>query len=793
MRPVRLVIEGFSAFRDKVEVDFEGADLFALVGSTGSGKSSLIDAMVFALYGSVPRLDKRLVHPVITQGRVQARVRFDFAVGETAYSAVRVVKRTAKGATTPEARLESGDQVLAGSARELDVEIERLLGLSFAQFTTCVVLPQGEFARLLHDTAAERQDLLVRLLDLGLYRQLGSAARSRASAADEGAQQIAAQLAELGDIAIDELEARRARVAVLEDLCEQLGRAEPRLAALAAQLADAAADAERATDRLRRLDSVAVPAGVAELAGDLVDAVAALDVAAADEMAAGAAVDAARAGAASLTPRHELERSRDLHERRIGLVRMLDKGAAAVEVAGVACAAAAAAMSAATEAHDQATAALEVARSHHRAAHLRSALVAGEPCPVCDQVVVTTPTTRDAGVDAAEVAATDAARAAAAARTALEAAGAEEARVVAKLEAVRADLDAVERALEGGPTPEAIDAGIAACDAADAAVVAAEAAHRAARAARTAAERRRADLVARESDAWSAFDATRDAVAVLEPPPAERSDLVAAWDLLTSWAAGARPAEDAARDAADARRREAEEGRRTVEAELAAACVAAGLVVPPGSSARTVADAARTEAIVEVARFEARIDEVERLVARRAALEEQRVVAALLGRLLRADGFEKWLLDEASSRLLEGATTTLLQLSGGQYSLTLDEKREQFVVVDHHAADERRLARTLSGGETFLASLALALALAEQVAELSAEGAPKLESMFLDEGFGTLDADTLDVVATAIEELGASGRVVGLVSHVRELAERVPVRFEVVKGPTTSTVTRVDR
>ncbi len=233
MRPLRLTIEGFSAFRDRVDVDFEGADLFALVGSTGAGKSSLIDAMVFALYGTVPRLDKRLVHPVITQGRAQARVRFDFAVGDETFTAVRVVKRTSRGATTPEARLERAGEVLAGSARELDAEVERLLGLSFSQFTTCVVLPQGDFARLLHDTAADRQDLLIRLLDLGLYRRLGQAARARAAGAEEGVRQMDAQLAELGDVGPEQLATLRARVAVLDALCAELADAEPREAAIA--------------------------------------------------------------------------------------------------------------------------------------------------------------------------------------------------------------------------------------------------------------------------------------------------------------------------------------------------------------------------------------------------------------------------------------------------------------------------------------------------------------------------------------------------------------------------------
>ncbi|MFN2614341.1 MAG: SbcC/MukB-like Walker B domain-containing protein, partial [Actinomycetota bacterium] len=91
----------------------------------------------------------------------------------------------------------------------------------------------------------------------------------------------------------------------------------------------------------------------------------------------------------------------------------------------------------------------------------------------------------------------------------------------------------------------------------------------------------------------------------------------------------------------------------------------------------------------------------------------------------------------------------------------------------------------------FLASLALALALSDRIAQLSANTAVQLESIFLDEGFGTLDVETLETVATALETLSSTNRVVGIITHVRDLAERVPVRFEVRKGPTTSVVEKV--
>jgi exonuclease SbcC len=138
---------------------------------------------------------------------------------------------------------------------------------------------------------------------------------------------------------------------------------------------------------------------------------------------------------------------------------------------------------------------------------------------------------------------------------------------------------------------------------------------------------------------------------------------------------------------------------------------------------------------------------------------------------------------------VDGASRILRELSGGQYDLVHD--KGEFSVVDHHDAALRRAVRTLSGGETFQASLALALALSEQLAGLST-GAASLESIVLDEGFGTLDAASLDTVAATLESLAARGdRMVGVVTHVGALAERIPVRFEIRKDARSAHVERV--
>jgi exonuclease SbcC len=264
-------MEGFTAFRAPTVVDFAGADLFALVGPTGSGKTSVIDALTFALYGSVPRLDdRRAVAPVISQNLNEARVRLDFTVDGEAYTAVRVVRATrAGGATTKEARLQRGDEVLAGAADEVTEAVTALLGLTFEHFTTCVSLPQGQFARFLHDRPRSRQDLLVRLLDLGLYDRVATAARQRGAVARNRAEVAAGQLDGLAGVTPEVRAEAAARVEVLAALVDRLAGGRPRLDELNAAATRAQSRADDLAGQVALLERLVAPEGVAELAAEL--------------------------------------------------------------------------------------------------------------------------------------------------------------------------------------------------------------------------------------------------------------------------------------------------------------------------------------------------------------------------------------------------------------------------------------------------------------------------------------------------------------------------------------------
>ncbi len=278
MRPVELEIVGFTAYRDETTIDFRNADLFALTGPTGSGKSSIVDAIVFALYGSVPRYgDRRAVEPVITLGKNEARIQFDFTVGDDAYRVARVVRRTkGGGATTAEARLEHGRVTLASGADEVTKKVEELLGLAYEHFIKAVVLPQGEFARFLHDKPRERQELLRELLDLRVYRRIRDLANERKSVADRLLAGHQREVDLLAERAGGDEDAASRRVSELERLRDTIARIRTQVASIDEQLKDATkqiADEEAAMSAL----AIRSPDGLDELVGRISDADTAVD------------------------------------------------------------------------------------------------------------------------------------------------------------------------------------------------------------------------------------------------------------------------------------------------------------------------------------------------------------------------------------------------------------------------------------------------------------------------------------------------------------------------------------
>lgn len=159
----------------------------------------------------------------------------------------------------------------------------------------------------------------------------------------------------------------------------------------------------------------------------------------------------------------------------------------------------------------------------------------------------------------------------------------------------------------------------------------------------------------------------------------------------------------------------------------------------------------------------------------RQTLEEWSHLNHLIGSQ-KGDKFRRFAQGLTLDNLVWLANNQLNRLHGRYLLRRKASESLELEVVDTWQADALRDTRTLSGGESFLVSLALALALSDLVSHKT-----RIESLFLDEGFGTLDAQTLDIALDALDALNASGKTIGVISHVEAMKERIPVQIKVRK------------
>ena len=482
MRPVRLELEGFTSFRERTVVDFEGVELFALAGPTGAGKSSVIDAMIFALYGTVPRLDdERQVAPVVSQGRTEARVRLDFDVGGERWTAVRVVRlrdgrrRRRREATAGAGGGGGGRQrpgAGRGDRRPARADLPAVHDLRGPAPGPVRPVPPGQAGRAAGPARPAA--------GAGPVRRRPRGGRAGGGAPGGGADGAARPISPRWPRPprrrwprsrarcerLDALVARRGGAPARADR----GRAAPRRMPRRSGPARRAAEAPRRsapTDRRRRSGrprrrgpGCASPAPRKRRRAPSPTLERARD----DRLAAG--------------DRGPLERWQRAHEEQPAVEQRAGKAAADLEAARQRATAAAAAHEAAAREAETLAGAYDALIAEHRAAALRGLLVVGEPCPVCDQPVTTVPH-HDEPAELAE------------ARAAREQASRGRCRRVrrgprrrgrggpgggAGGDGAEADRQVHAAALEGAPPAAEVAAGLARLAAADEAVAAAEAA-----------------------------------------------------------------------------------------------------------------------------------------------------------------------------------------------------------------------------------------------------------------------------------------------------------------------------
>jgi exonuclease SbcC len=165
MRPLRLRAKGLRSYRAEFEIDFSDAGLFAIIGDTGAGKSSILEAMTYALY-SATTWTQRDVGSLISDGANTMSVTLDFSVDGQVY---RVTRATSRGAYPPPVhKFEclSDPSLRRDGESAVTAEIERLVGLRYKGFLSAVILPQGRFDTLLRATPADRTFILKSILRL---------------------------------------------------------------------------------------------------------------------------------------------------------------------------------------------------------------------------------------------------------------------------------------------------------------------------------------------------------------------------------------------------------------------------------------------------------------------------------------------------------------------------------------------------------------------------------------------------------------------------------------------------
>ncbi|MEH2280520.1 MAG: SMC family ATPase [Nostoc sp.] len=177
---------------------------------------------------------------------------------------------------------------------------------------------------------------------------------------------------------------------------------------------------------------------------------------------------------------------------------------------------------------------------------------------------------------------------------------------------------------------------------------------------------------------------------------------------------------------------------------------------------------------VLIAKAEEQREQVEKLQTQLSSKQQELGIYQILSKELKSDRFQDYILQHFERELVEQATVFLLELTEQRYALKYENK--EYKVEDNWSCGETRRVQTLSGGETFATSLSLALALSEKLSR----GA-KLGSLFIDEGFGTLDAETLKSVSSILLSLGEQNRLVGVITHVPALGEELGTQIKVEK------------
>lgn len=870
MRPLNLTMSAFGPYAGRTTVDFSvlgTSGLYLITGDTGAGKTTIFDAITYALYGeaSGESRESSMLRSKYAAPETPTFVELTFLNGGKTYTVRRNPEYTrpkTRGTGTTvqkaDAELTMPDGRIITKARDVTAAMTDIVGVDREQFARIAMIAQGEFRKLLLAQTDERKAIFRQIFHTGQYQALQNRLKEEAAALDRQCGELEAGLRQAaGSIRCDAPE-------TLPDALDTdalLAALDTLLHADEAALTQAQAEhAETETQREQVLSDLGKAEALEAARGKLAEAESAWTEAQAEMKAAQAALDTATASQPEIQSRRQgitrledalrryeqldtLRAQAEAERKRLAQKRSdLDAARARTDAAAQRCTQLAAletqrqqcaeletALTAAQAEYQKAAEAAQAALAHYGAQNrayldaqagiLARTLVPGQPCPVCGATEHPCPAAApeqvpDAAALKRALSDSDRAQKTAAERSA-QAAG-----LRGQLDAVRGALAQSCRALTPPLDPDTLAETLPALRAAaarDAEALAAQ--HTAQQQALSALQALEAGLPAQE-------EALRRQQADIQERAQElsaRAARCAELDAETERRAQELPHENraAAQRALVETRTQCEALQQALdtarERSSAAQSVLAALTgkrdalraqiqaAPPADIAalRTRRDAltVRAEQLQrQISTCDARLEQNR---AARTAIDTRRQqhaavrarwqwVHALAATANGAvPGKEKIMLETYIQtayfdRILGRANTRLLIMSGGQYELRrcarAGDNRSQtgleLEVIDHYNGTARSV-KTLSGGETFAASLSLALGLSDEVQATA--GGVQLEAMFVDEGFGSLDSEALQQALAALVGVSGGSRIVGIISHVAELKDRIDRQIIVTK------------
>lgn len=868
MKPRHLELCGINSFSRKAVIDFDkllAGGIFGIFGDTGSGKTTILDSIVFALYGKIERTRGGVGNEIINYNCDKAQVSFDFEIetprGRKTYRVEREIKRKNSYQSVALYELAEGRIIaVSDGVKNTNPKIQEIIGLSFDDFKKCIALPQGEFAQFVKSDRAERLKLIARLFDLERYGDaLNQRIKDRYAAARSEYDLAEGELRGYADVTREEISRLRADCESLKEQKKTLDAEYDRFAKEfeARKAAYERYGRYRALEKERRALQ-ALDGEMRRSRQNLVLYPIAKEMLAlqgrGEEIAKNTAAAVARLAAANETREktlRELEKLKETEKAGEYDAVIAEKQALLIKISHAKADIAALAETEKEIADAQARISA-VQKRKQRAEEELSALASAEEKIAAEMSAANAENAEEILLGSFESALlqaeyrlsldylqdkqgelhrdfhggdlferVDSALSERIGRYEKLLAGDKTDDMGALLERYRAEqvraeklrgellrigqqrehvlkdietsagyLADFERQLAGltakkQKTTETICADFATETLPDFARIAAEAEAEKGRALRgkqllqkqldnLQETLRRAEVAAgREETSLASLKAEKENTEKrLAELAKELPETVSARGVLD-----AVPDERALRGSIeeyDRRTAFLQANIKVLEEEGAGAEISDETMAAEEEKMRALTQ--KKQSVSErIAVYESDISAFAEKLTAKNALEKKRdacgkklELIAKLRQLIRGNGLMEFVAEEYLSEISAAATRDLLRLTSGRYFVRY--KDGGFQVGDNFSGGEFRSVNTLSGGETFLVSLSLALALSEAI---HAKSLRPIEFFFLDEGFGTLDEKLIDTVLDSLEKLKNDHFSIGLISHVEELKHRI--------------------